>query len=134
MTFLIATVVPLLLTLTWAGKEFPWDSPQILGLFVFSGAMAMVLLIAERRAAEPIIPGFSLANPIFTVGVIATFLTAVSMYAGIMFIPLFVQGVIGSSATNAGLTLIPAMLSAVISAIIAGQIISRTGPLPFHSP
>ena len=130
-TFLIATVVPLLLALTWAGKEFPWDSPQILGLFVFSGAMAMVLLIAERRAAEPIIPGFLFANPIFTVGVIATFLTAVSMYAGIMFIPLFVQGVIGSSATNAGLTLIPAMLSAVISAVIAGQIISRTGRYRF---
>ena len=124
---LIASVVPLLLAFTWAGKELTWSSPQIIGLFLFSGLMAVLFFLAERRAREPIIPGFLFVNPIFAVGVLATFLTAIVMFAGIMFIPLFVQGVIGSSATNAGMTLIPMMLSGVVSAIIAGQIISRTG-------
>ena len=124
---LIASVVPLLLALTWAGKEFPWASPQVVGLLLFSGLMAALFIIAESRATEPVLPRFLFANSIFTVGVVATFLTAIGMFTGILFIPLFVQGVIGSSATNAGMTLMPAMLSGVVSAIIAGQIISRTG-------
>ena len=126
-TILIASVIPLLLALTWAGKEFAWSSPQIVGLFLFSGFMAVLFFLAERRAREPIIPRFLFASPIFTVVVVVTFLTAIVMLGGIMFIPLFVQGVIGSSATNAGVVLMPAMLSGVVSAIIAGQIISRTG-------
>ena len=126
-TILIATVVPLLLALTWAGREFPWASPQILGLFILSGAMALLFLWAEARADEPLIPRSLFSNPIFTVAVVATFLTAIVMYSGIMFIPLFVQGVIGSSATSAGMVLIPSMLSGVVSAVVAGQIISRTG-------
>ena len=124
---LIACVVPLLLALTWAGNELPWASPQIIGLLSFSGLMAALLVLTERNVKEPIIPGFLFANPIFTVTVLATFLTAILMFGGIMFIPLFVQGVIGSSATNAGIALMPVMLSGVVAAVIAGQIISRTG-------
>ena len=124
---LIDAVTPLLLALTWAGREFSWVSPQILGLFIFSGAMAILFLWAEARAKEPMIPRSLFANPIFTVAVLATFLTAIVMYGGIMFIPLFVQGVIGSSATDAGIVLIPSMLSAVVAAVVAGQVISRTG-------
>ena len=123
----IACVVPLLLGLSWAGREFPWASAQIVGLFVLSGMMAVLFLWAEGRAEEPIIPRSLFANPIFSVAMAVTFLTAITMFSGIMFIPLFVQGVIGSSATDAGMVLIPMMLSAVLSAVIAGQIISRTG-------
>ena len=124
---LIASVVPLFLALTWAGDQFPWTSPQIIGLLAISSFMAMLFILVERRAREPIIPRFLFANPIFTVGVIATFLTSITMFGGIVFVPLFVQGVIGSSATNAGMTLMPAILSVAVSAIVAGQVISRTG-------
>ena len=112
--------------LTWAGREFPWLSPQIVGLLLFSGVMAVLFLFAEARANEPVIPRYLFANPIFTVAVVATFLTAIGMFGGIMFMPLFVQGVMGSSATDAGMVLIPMMLSGVVSAVLAGQIISRT--------
>ena len=124
---LVACVIPLLLALTWAGKEYAWSSPHVIGLLVLSGVMAVLLVLSERAAREPIIPAVLFANPIFTVGIAVTFLTAVCMYGAIMLIPLYVQGVIGSSATNAGITLMPAMLSGVASAILAGQIISRTG-------
>ncbi len=124
---LVASVAPLLLALTWAGKEYPWTSPQIIGMFTVAALMAALFVMAERRAQEPIIPGFLFANPIFTVGMVVTFLTAIGMFGAILFIPLFIQEVIGSSATNAGMTLMPMMLSVVASAIIAGQIISRTG-------
>ena len=128
---LAAAVVPLLLALTWAGREYAWASSQIVGMFIFSGLMAALFIVAEARADEPIIPRSLFANPVFTVAVVATFLTAIGMYGGIMFIPLFVQAVIGSSATDAGIVLIPMLLSGVASAVIAGQIISRTGNYRF---
>ena len=124
---LVACVVPLLLALTWAGKEFPWSSPQVVGLFVLAAVMSVLFLWTEAHADEPIIPRSLFGNPIFTIAVVVTFLTSIVMFGGIMFIPLFVQGVIGSSATNAGMTLIPVLLSGVAAAIVAGQIISRTG-------
>ena len=124
---LIGSVVPLLLALTWAGKEFPWASWEIVGLFVASAVMGAVLIVAERRAPEPLIPAELFANPTFTVAVAVTFLTAVGAYGGVMFIPLFVQAVTGSSATSAAMTLMPALISAVVSAVLVGQIISRTG-------
>ena len=124
---LIGSVAPLLLALTWAGKEYPWASGEIVGLLVVSAVMGVLLVAAEKRAAEPLIPGELFASPIFTVAVAVTFLTAVGAYAGVMFVPLFVQAVTGSSATSAGITLIPALVSAVVAAVLAGQIISRTG-------
>ena len=131
MITLVASVVPLLLALTWAGKEFAWSSPQIVGLLLLSGTMASLFIMAEARAKHPLFPRYLFANPIFTIGVIATFLTSISMFAGILFIPLFVQGVIGSSATNAGMTLMPALVSGVVAAVVAGQVISRTGRYRF---
>ena len=124
---LVACVVPLLLALTWAGREFAWDSPQVVGLLVFAGLMGGLFLLVESRAKDPLIPGALFSSRVFSVAVVATFLTAMVMFAGIMFIPLFVQGVTGSSATNAGMTLMPAMLSLVASAVVGGQLISRTG-------
>ena len=126
-TTLVFCVVPLLLALTLAGQEFNWLSPQIIGLFVLSAAAGVLLIFSERTAEEPLIPGYLFANAIFTVAVLATFLTAIGMFGGIMFAPLFVQGVIGSDATKAGMVLIPMMLSGVVSAVVAGYIISRTG-------
>ena len=120
-------VIPLLLALTLAGDEMAWTSREVLGLLSFAALMAALFLLAEGRAREPVIPRFLFANPVFVVAVVATFLTAIGMFGGIMFIPLFVQGVAGSSATNAGMALMPMMLSGVGSAVVAGQVISRTG-------
>ena len=123
---LIACVVPLLLALTWAGNEFP-GLPLRSSAFCPSRTHGRPPGPDGTKCQGADNPGFLFANPIFTVTVLATFLTAILMFGGIMFIPLFVQGVIGSSATNAGIALMPVMLSGVVAAVIAGQIISRTG-------
>jgi hypothetical protein len=49
------------------------------------------------------------------------------MFGAIMFLPLFVQGVLGKSATNSGIILMPMMLGAIVTSIGAGQILARTG-------
>ncbi|HEX5502338.1 MAG TPA: MDR family MFS transporter [Thermomicrobiales bacterium] len=124
---LIAATVPLLLAFSWAGTQYAWGSAQIVGLLVFAAVMTAVFLVLETRAAEPIIGPSLFKNSIFTVSVIATFLVSVGMFGATMYLPLFVQGVIGTSATASGAVLTPMMLGFMVSSVIGGQLMSRTG-------
>ena len=124
---LILAVVPMMLALTWAGVEYAWISAPIIGLFVFSAAMTGVFVVAEGRAKEPIIPLGLFKNNIVSVSSIIIFLTGVGMFGGIIFVPLYFQGVLGASATASGSFLTPMMLGLVFGALISGQVLSRAG-------
>jgi len=126
-TTLIFAVVPTLLALTWGGAEYPWRSAQIIGLFAFSAVMIPLFVVLENRAQEPIIPMWLFKNRIVSVSVFIIFITGVGMFGGIIFIPLFFQGVLGQSATNSGTFLTPMMLGLVAGSIISGQLLSRAG-------
>ncbi|MEE9202304.1 MAG: DHA2 family efflux MFS transporter permease subunit, partial [Dehalococcoidia bacterium] len=128
---LVAAVVSLLLALTWAGNTYPWVSPQVIGLMSFSAAMLLVFWMVERRAAEPVLPPILFANRIFNVAMGVTLLTGIAMFGTIIFLPLFIQVVIGASATWSGAVLTPMMLSLVVGSAVSGQIISRTGHYRF---
>jgi EmrB/QacA subfamily drug resistance transporter len=128
---LIVGTVPFLLAFTWAGSQYTWLSPQILSLF----AAALVFLTAfiiyesrlERKNAQPIIDPSLFKNRIFAVSVIIMTITGMGMFGCIIFLPLYSQGVLGISATNAGLRLIPLMGGLIFSSIISGQLVSRFG-------
>src|SRR5262249_33097927 len=66
-------------------------------------------------------------NSIFTVSTTAMFLVSAGMFGAILYLPLFVQGVLGKTATNSGLVLTPLMLGFMFSSIVGGQVLSRTG-------
>jgi EmrB/QacA subfamily drug resistance transporter len=126
-TALVLAVVPLLLALSWAGVQYPWDSAQIIGSLAFSGLMTALFLVIESRAAEPIIPLSIFRSGTVSVSILASFLTGFGMFGGIIFIPLFFQAVMGASATSSGSFLTPMMLGIVVGSIIAGQAVSRWG-------
>ncbi|HEU4963229.1 MAG TPA: MDR family MFS transporter [Bacilli bacterium] len=125
--FVSAVLVTLLLAFSWAGSQYDWDSPQILGLFGGSLVSLLLFIWAENRAESPIMPLSLFRNSIFVVSNIVGLLVGVAMFGAIMYIPLFVQGVIGTSATKSGLVTMPMMLSLVACSAIAGQVTSRTG-------
>ncbi|MDI3317088.1 MAG: MDR family MFS transporter [Bacillota bacterium] len=124
---LIAAAVPMLLGFSWAGTEYAWGSPQILSLFAGSAVMWVLFFWLESRAEEPIISPSLFRNSIFTISMIATFIVAGGLFGGVMYLPLFMQGVIGDTATNSGTLLTPMMLGFMASSIIGGQLLSRTG-------
>lgn len=124
---LILGLVPFLLGLVWGGNEYPWLSPQILGLFSFATAALLGFGFVENKAEEPIIPLTLFHNKIFRVSVMATFLTSMGMFGAILYIPLFAQGVLGSSATNSGFILTPLMIGLIAASAFSGQVVSRTG-------
>lgn len=126
-SLIIAAFTPLLLALSWAGTKYAWSSNEIIGLLAFSFIALALLIIVELRAKEPIIPLHYFKNSVFSVGVFASFIMSIAMFGTIMYIPLFVQGVIGATATDSGAIITPMMLSLVVASAISGQIISRSG-------
>ncbi|HME41558.1 MAG TPA: MDR family MFS transporter [Syntrophorhabdales bacterium] len=125
--FLLFALLPLFLALTWADTAYPWLSVQIIGLLLFSALMFLLFFSAEHKAFQPILPLSLFNNSIFAVSVVTMFLSSAVMFCGIVYIPLFVQAVLGASATGSGMVTTPMMLGLTFSAILTGRIISRTG-------
>jgi EmrB/QacA subfamily drug resistance transporter len=124
---LILFVVPLMLALTWAGVEYPWVSVTIISMLCFSVAMGALFIFIEGRSEEPIIPLWIFRNRVVSVATFVTFVTGFGMFGGIIFVPLFFQGVLGLSATASGSFLTPMMLGVVFGSIVSGQVLSRAG-------
>jgi EmrB/QacA subfamily drug resistance transporter len=122
-----ALVVPLLLALSWGGSRFQWLSLPMASIF---GAVALLLIlfvVVERRAAWPVLPLSLLGNRVFAVAAAISFLLGTSMFGAISFIPMFVQGVLGASATNSGLITMPLTVALALSSTLGGQVIARLG-------
>lgn len=128
---LVIGTVPLLLGFTWAGGQYAWLSAQIISLFAVSlfGFVAFVIYEAwlAGRGGQPIINPNLFKNSIFAVSSIVTFIFGVALYGCVFFIPLFVQGIVGTSASNSGLVLTPLMLTLVGGSIVSGLLVSRFG-------
>ena len=128
---LVMGTVPLLLGLTWAGGQYDWLSIQIIGLFsvAFIALTSFIIYEAwlERRGGQPIIEPSLFKNSIFSISTLITTIFGMALFGSIFFIPLYVQGVVGSSATSSGLILTPLMLTSVAGSIVSGQLVSRLG-------
>jgi len=123
---LSSCLVPLLLALTWV-TNYGWTSQRVLSLLVVAALMLAAFLFAEHRAAEPLLPLWLFRDRVIAVSAIAVFLLGIGMFGVILYVPLFMQGVLGISATRSGSLLTPLLVGAVVSSIAAGNIIARTG-------
>jgi EmrB/QacA subfamily drug resistance transporter len=123
---LAAGTASLLLGLVW-GSDYGWGSARIVGLFAVAAALLAAFAFVERRAPEPILPFDLLRRRTVAAGTAAIGLSAMAMVGTIAFVPLFVQGVIGTSATASGVVLTPFMVGAVTASAISGQWISHSG-------
>ncbi len=127
MVTLVLAVVPILLALSWGGVQYGWASPQVVGLLVIGVVMVAAFVTIEHRSDSPIMPLEIYRNRMVAVSLIVTFFTGFGMFGGIIFIPLFFQGVLGASATSSGSFLTPMMLGIVVGATLSGQLLARTG-------
>jgi EmrB/QacA subfamily drug resistance transporter len=123
---LMLCIAPLLLALTWV-TNYGWSSTRVESLLAFSVVMLAVFLRAETKAIEPLIPLSLFRNPIISLCSIAVFLLGMGMFGVIIYLPLFMQGVLGVSATQSGNLLTPLMMGAVAGSILTGQLNLRLG-------
>ncbi|MBZ9700667.1 MULTISPECIES: MDR family MFS transporter [unclassified Mesorhizobium] len=122
---LVAATALLLLALNWGGSEYPWLSTEILGLVASSlvlwGAFALRLL----RATEPLISLEVLSNPIVLAGTLSMFLLQAANIGLSVYLPVYLQSVIGLSASESGTALLGLMLGTVAGATFSGRTIPR---------
>lgn len=123
---LVLTIVALMLALQLGGKDYAWESPLIIGLFAVFGVFLVMFLYIESKAADPIISFSMFKDRLFTTSCVAALLIGAAYITAITYIPIFVQGVFGSSATNAGLILMPMMLGSVAGSQTGGFLTAKT--------
>ena len=97
----------LLLGLVWGGRRYAWNSAYVVGRSRLLQCSSCAFGLWERRVEEPILPFDILRNPIVLSSILCMGLIGMAMFGTIAYVPLFVQGVIGTSATSSGVVLTP---------------------------
>ena len=118
---LIACIVPLLLAFTFV-TDYGWSSVRVEVLLGIAAIMLAAFLFVETKAVEPLIPLSLFRHPVIAMCSVAVFLLGMGMFGVIMYLPLFLQGVLGVSATASGNLLTPLMMGAVTGSILTGQL------------
>jgi EmrB/QacA subfamily drug resistance transporter len=117
----------IILIATWGGTQYSWGSAEVVGLAALAVAATVAFIMVERRAAEPMLPlhVFKIGN--FTYSMVITFFVGLGLFGVMTFIPLFQQTVQGATPTVSGLLLTPMMVGSMVTSIVAGQLVSKTG-------
>jgi EmrB/QacA subfamily drug resistance transporter len=117
---LTTSVVMLLLGLMESGT-YSW--------ILIAGAVVLFVLLlwVERRAADPILPLPLFRDGLFSTATAHGILTGWALFGSLSFIPLFVQAVMGTSATQAGITITPMLLGWVTASIIGTRLLLTIG-------
>lgn len=118
--FIVLTLVPMLLAFSFAGSTYAWGSVQIIGMFALSAVMLAVFIAVELKSQNPIIPMTFFKNRAIWITLVIAFLSSASMFAAIVYIPYFVQGILGTSATTSGAVTIPMTIALMITANVVG--------------
>ncbi|MHB2028642.1 MAG: MDR family MFS transporter [Acidimicrobiales bacterium] len=126
-SLLSAGVVCLILLLTWGGSQYAWASPTIVGLGVASAVLLVAFCVVETKVSEPIISLELFHNRTFSAASAVGFVIGFTMFGSIVYLPLYLQVVSGSSPTKSGLELLPMVLGMLITFVASGQLVTRTG-------
>ena len=117
----------LILAMSWGGVQYGWTSPVFLGLAAAGVASLGCFVVAERRAAEPILPPRLFRRNVFSVSVVLSFIVGFAFLGCMTFLPTYLQYCQGVTATSSGLRLLPLVLGLLVGSLTAGNVVSRTG-------
>ncbi|MFV0461549.1 MAG: MDR family MFS transporter [Actinomycetales bacterium] len=117
----------LVLATSWGGTQYAWGSATIIGLFVAAGVLLVAFVVAERRAAEPMLPLHLFRGNVFTVSCILSFVVGFALMGVMTFMPTYLQYVQGVSATTSGVHMLPMVIGLFLASILSGQTVSKTG-------
>jgi EmrB/QacA subfamily drug resistance transporter len=116
-----------ILLATWGGTQYQWGSWEVIALIALAVAGLAWFLTTERRAAEPMLPLhlFKIRN--FWVTMVTTTFVGIGLFGAMTFLPFYQQTVQGASPTVSGLLLTPMMIGSMVTSVLAGQLVSKTG-------
>lgn len=126
-TFSVA-MTALLYALLSGGQQLAWNSPVELLLFILAALLLLAFLWIESKSPEPMLPLQLFGLRAIWVSNVASLLASGVLIGITVYLPLWIQGILGHSATNAGLTLTPISIGWPIGATICGRIMFRLNP------
>ena len=109
------------------GTEYPWSSPMMIGLIVVALISLGLFVVAERRAKEPVLPMHLFRQQTFVVTSAVGLIVGFALFGSVTYFPLYLQVVKGVSPTTSGMQMLPMMGGMLVTSIVSGQLISRTG-------
>lgn len=124
-TTLVGAIVSVMFALELGGNEYAWDSTFILGLFTSFIVLFLIFIFIERRVTEPIISFPMFKVRLFTTSNVIGLFSGMAFITASVYIPIYIQGVLGGTATNSGLVLLPMMLGSVVSATMGGFLMNK---------
>jgi len=117
----------LILGLLQGGVAWAWSSVTSLTVLGAAAALLAAFVLVERRASEPILPGWVFTRRLLVGSNLASFGVGALLIALTSYVPLFVQGVLGTSATVAGFALAAMTIGWPLAAAMAGRCYLRIG-------
>ncbi|WP_353057926.1 MDR family MFS transporter [Propionimicrobium sp. PCR01-08-3] len=124
---LVPALVAILLATSWGGGTYAWNSATIVGMYAAGAVLLAGFVIAELHADNPLLPLRMFKQNVFTLSVLSAFAMSVAMFGAIIYVPVFAQGVLGSSATNSGIILMPLSLAMIVTSSGVGLLITKFG-------
>ncbi len=124
---LSAAVTALVLVASLGGTTYAWSSVPIAILGASGVALLVVWALVERRAREPVLPLHLFANRVFSATSAIGFVVGFGLFGAVTFMPVFLQVAKGADPTLSGLQLLPLMAGLLLTSIVSGVVISRSG-------
>lgn len=122
---LVGAIVSLMFALELGGNEYEWDSSVIVSLFSSFTILFVIFILIERKVEEPVISFPMFKNRLFTASNVIGLFSGMAFITASVYIPIYIQGVLGGTATNSGLVLLPMMLGSVVSATSGGFLMNK---------
>lgn len=117
----------LMLLLSFGGHEFAWNSAWAYALGAVTAVLFTLAIIAERHAADPILPPRLFRDRTFVLAGSASLLVGITMFGVMIYLPQYLQVVKGMTPTMSGIMTTPLVLSLLLSSVGSGRIVTRTG-------
>jgi len=124
---LLIVFIPFLLALTWGGNRYAWNSPQLLSMFALSAVAFVAFIRVESRASDAVMPLDLFQSRIFVFANLSSFVLGMAFMGAVMFMPLYMQVVLGVDATGSGFAMLPLMGGLMLTSILSGRLVSRSG-------
>jgi EmrB/QacA subfamily drug resistance transporter len=109
------------------GTAFPWSSGLVLGLIAITLMAFIGFVLVERRAREPVLPPRLFAQTTFTLTSLIGLIVGFALFGSVTYLPVYLQLVKGVGPTQSGLEMLPMMGGMLVTSILSGQLISRSG-------
>ncbi|TMV51539.1 MFS transporter [Paenibacillus mesophilus] len=123
---LVGAIICLMFALELGGQKFAWNSAMIIGLFAAFAVLFVSFLLIEKKASEPIISYEMFKIRLYASSCLIGVFSGASFIVATVYIPIFIQGVQGGTATNSGLLLLPMMLGTVVASQIGAMSAMKT--------